>query len=340
MKELIVKIFDNFKLEIDKLTNIIELEKIKILYLSKNSELNKIAKNINKLTLNEKKEIGSYINIIKKKMYDIIINKKNHIYNTTLESEMMNEYIDMTLPGEKKISIGSQHPINKVLKQIINIFLELGFSLVDGPEIETTYYNFDALNINKNHPSRNINDTFYINDKFLLRTQTSPVQIRVMEKNKPPIKIISFGKTYRKDTIDNTHLPCFHQLEGLLINKKVSMNDLKIVLLNFAEKFYGNKVKLRFRPHYFPFTEPSAEIDIMCFSCLGKGCKFCKYEGYIEILGCGIVNPKVIKNAGLDPKQYTGYAFGIGIERIAMQKFQINDIRLFYENDIRFLHQF
>ena len=243
------------------------------------------------------------------------------------------------MPGEN-FYIGRKHPLTIVLEEINEIFVSMGYQIVDGPEIETDYYNFEALNIPKNHPARDTQDTFYISDTLLLRSQTSPVQVRVMEKKTPPIKIISPGRVYRSDAIDSTHSPVFHQIEGLFVDRGVSMANLKKTLEIFVKKLYGQNTTTRFRPHHFPFTEPSAEMDISCFRCGGVGCPLCKNEGYIEILGCGMVHPDVLKRCGIDPTIYSGFAFGLGLERIVMMRYEINDLRLLYENDIRFLEQF
>ena len=240
------------------------------------------------------------------------------------------------MPGQLQ-EIGKIHPLTRVLEEVKEIFFGMGFSTVEGPEVEYDYYNFEALNIPKNHPARDTQDTFYINDNILLRSQTSPVQVRTMEQQKPPIRIIAPGRVYRSDEVDATHSPLFHQIEGLLVDKGVTMGDLKGTLEVFAKRLYGDEVQVRFRPHHFNFTEPSAEMDIMCFGCGGKGCRMCKGEGWIEILGCGMVHPNVLRNCGIDPEEYSGFAFGIGLERIAMRKYNINDMRLFFENDLKFL---
>ena len=255
------------------------------------------------------------------------------------QDKMWSERVDVTLPG-KKFQIGRIHPLSKVMEEINNIFIGMGFSIVEGPEIETDHYNFEALNIPKNHPARDTQDTFYIDDELLLRTQTSPVQIRVMEKQSPPIRIISPGRVFRSDSVDSTHSPVFHQIEGLVVDKNITMADLKGTLKLFVDKLYGKDSQVKFRPHHFPFTEPSAEMDVMCFSCQGKGCSLCKQEGWIEILGCGMVHPKVLRNCGIDPEVYSGFAFGMGLERIVMRRYNIDDLRLFFENDVRFLSQF
>ncbi|MFQ6841132.1 MAG: phenylalanine--tRNA ligase subunit alpha, partial [Agathobaculum sp.] len=249
------------------------------------------------------------------------------------------ETIDVTLPGEEVV-VGKEHPLNIVLDELKEIFIGLGFSIAEGPEVELDHYNFEALNIPKDHPARDTQDTFYISDNVVLRTQTSGMQVRVMEQKKPPIRIIAPGRVYRSDAVDATHSPLFHQIEGLVVDKGIRMSDLKGILELFAKKLYGEDTVVRFRPHHFPFTEPSAEMDIQCYRCHGAGCPLCKGEGWIEILGCGMVHPKVLETSGIDPEEYSGYAFGIGLERTVMGRFKIDDIRLFYENDVRFLHQF
>ena len=243
------------------------------------------------------------------------------------------------MPGEP-VENGTRHPLTIVLDELKEIFLGMGYSIAEGPEVELDYYNFEALNIPKGHPARDTQDTFYISDNVVLRTQTSPMQIRTMEKQKPPIRIIAPGRVYRSDNVDATHSPLFHQIEGLVVDKGVTMADLKGALEVFAKRLYGDEVVLRFRPHHFPFTEPSAEVDMRCFACQGKGCSLCKGEGWIEILGAGMVHPKVLQNCGIDPEVYSGFAFGIGLERIVMKRFNIDDMRILYENDVRFLSQF
>ena len=255
-----------------------------------------------------------------------------------LELKLKKEKIDVTLPAEGEL--GHIHPLTMTQRELEDIFIGLGFSIVEGPEVELDYYNFQALNIPENHPARDTQDTFYITDNILLRSQTSPVQVRTMEKQKPPIRIISPGRVYRSDAVDATHSPLFHQLEGLVVDKGISMGDLKGVLELFAKQTFGEETRIRFRPHHFPFTEPSAEVDVSCFACGGKGCRICKGEGWIEILGAGMVHPNVLRNCGIDPDVYSGFAFGFGIERIAMLKYHIDDMRLLYENDTRFLGEF
>lgn len=262
---------------------------------------------------------------------------------TAAQQEMLrkikNETIDVTMPGAK-IPLGKKHPITIVLDEIYDIFVGMGFSIAEGPEVEYDHYNFEALNIPKDHPARDTQDTFYINDNIVLRTQTSPMQVRTMEKQKPPIRVIAPGRVYRSDAVDATHSPVFHQIEGLVVDKGITMGDLKGTLEVFAKALYGEDTGVRFRPHHFPFTEPSAEMDITCFKCHGKGCPLCKGEGYIEVLGCGMVHPKVLRGCDIDPEVYSGFAFGMGLERLVMRRFKIDDLRLFFENDLRFLAQF
>jgi len=256
-----------------------------------------------------------------------------------LEEKLRSETLDVTLPGKRRM-LGNKHPMSILLDDIKEIFLGMGFEIAEGPEVETAYYNFTALNTPEGHPARDMQDTFYFSDDVLLRTQTSSVQIRVMEKRRPPIRIIAPGRVYRKDEIDATHSPMFHQIEGLVVDKGITMGDLKGTLDLLFKQLYGQETRIRFRPHHFPFTEPSAEVDLMCFACHGKGCRICKGEGWIEMLGCGMVQPRVLEYCNIDPDIYTGFAFGLGTDRMTMQRYKINDMRLFFENDIRFLSQF
>ena len=264
---------------------------------------------------------------------------KEKMEQEQLNHRLANETIDVTLPA-KKNKIGHRHPNTIALEEVEKIFVGMGFEVVEGPEIEKDYYNFEALNIPANHPAKDEQDTFYINKDILLRTQTSPVQVRTMEAKKPPIRMIAPGRVFRSDEVDATHSPSFHQIEGMVIDKGITFSDLKGTLQLFVQKLFGKDTKVKFRPHHFPFTEPSAEMDVSCFKCGGKGCRFCKGEGWIEILGCGMVHPKVLKMSGIDPEEYSGFAFGIGLERIALLKYEIDDMRLLYENDDRFLSQF
>lgn len=315
------------------------LEEARIKFLGKKGELTAVLKGMGKLSAQERPVIGALANEIRASIENHIDTKKSEIAAKLEEIKLKAEVIDVTMPGKSQ-KTGGLHPLTKVMENIKNTFIGMGFEIADGPEVETDYYNFEALNIPENHPARDTQDTFYISDNILLRTQTSGMQVRVMENKKPPIRIIAPGKVYRSDALDATHSPVFHQIEGLVVDKGVTMADLKGTLETFLKELYGENTKVRFRPHHFPFTEPSAEVDISCFSCGGKGCNICKGEGWIEILGCGMVHPKVLANCGIDPEVYSGFAFGIGLERIAMGKYGINDIRLFFEDDLRFLSQF
>lgn len=315
------------------------LEEARIKFLGKKGEITAVLKGMGKLSAEERPKIGALANEIRAQVEGQIESKKAEIAAKLEEAKLKAEVIDVTMPGRAQEK-GELHPLTKVMNNIKDTFIGMGFEIADGPEVELDYYNFEALNIPPNHPARDTQDTFYISDNVVLRTQTSGMQVRVMEKTKPPIRIIAPGKVYRSDAVDATHSPVFHQIEGLVVDKGVTMADLKGTLEMFIHRLYGNETKVRFRPHHFPFTEPSAELDISCFKCGGKGCGMCKGEGWIEILGCGMVHPKVLANCGIDPEVYSGFAFGIGLERIAMGKYDINDLRLFFENDLRFLKQF
>ena len=296
-------------------------------------------KGLGALSPEERPRIGQLANEVRDFIGSELEKQKTKILEAAQEQKIKDETIDVTIPG-KSCSCGGKHPLTLALEDLEDIFIGMGFSIAEGPEVELDYYNFEALNIPKNHPARDTQDTFYINDNVVLRTQTSPVQVRTMEIQKPPIRIISPGRVYRSDAVDATHSPVFHQVEGLVIDKGITMADLKGTLELFAKKLYGENTKLRFRPHHFPFTEPSAEVDISCFNCGGEGCRICKGEGWIEILGCGMVHPKVLKNCGIDPDVYSGFAFGIGLERVTQFRYDVTDMRLYYENDVRFLDQF
>ncbi len=315
------------------------LEQIRIKYLGKKGELTAVLKGMGKLSKEERPVIGALANEIRSKLENAIDTKKAQLESALEELRLAAEVVDVTMPGKKK-ELGGLHPLTQVMNTIKDTFIGMGFEIAEGPEVELDYYNFEALNIPKNHPARDTQDTFYIDDDVVLRTQTSPMQIRVMEQTKPPIRVIAPGRVYRSDSVDATHSPVFHQIEGLVVDKGVTMADLKGTLETFIHELYGNDTKVRFRPHHFPFTEPSAEVDVSCFVCGGEGCSVCKGEGWIESLGCGMVHPKVLENCGIDPEVYSGFAFGLGLERIAMRKYDINDLRLFTENDLRFLKQF
>ena len=315
------------------------LEALRVKYLGKKGELTAILKQMGKLSAEERPKVGQLANEVRAGIEQIIEERSAAIKQAVLDARLQAERVDVTMPG-KAAPIGKAHPLTKVLDEVKEIFLGMGFSISEGPEVETDYYNFEALNIPKNHPARDTQDTFYISDNVLLRTQTSPVQVRTMEKQKPPIRVISPGRVYRSDAVDATHSPLFHQIEGLVVDKGVTMADLKGTLELFVKRLYGDESVVRFRPHHFPFTEPSAELDVQCFACHGEGCRLCKGEGWIEVLGCGMVHPKVLSICGIDPEVYSGFAFGIGLERIVMRRYNIDDLRLFYENDLRFLDQF
>lgn len=316
-----------------------ELDTLRVRFLGKKGELTAILKQMGGLSPEERPLIGQLANEVRGFIENLVESRRQELKANEMAERLETERIDVTMPG-KHCQLGHKHPLSIVLDEIKEIFLGMGFDIAEGPEIETDYYNFEALNIPKNHPARDTQDTFYITENTLLRTQTSPVQIRVMEKKKPPIRIIAPGRVYRSDAVDATHSPLFHQIEGLVVDKGITMGDLKGSLEAFVKRLYGENSEIRLRPHHFPFTEPSCEIDVSCFSCHGKGCPLCKGEGWIEILGAGMVHPNVLRNGGIDPDIYSGYAFGLGLERIVMRRFNIDDIRLFYENDLRFLGQF
>ena len=315
------------------------LEEARVQLLGKKGELTAILKTMGQLSPEERPVMGQMANEVRAAIEEKLAARGAALKAAMAEQKLKMETIDVTLPG-KPVREGHRHPLNLVLDEIKEIFLGMGFDVVSGPEVELDYYNFEALNLPPDHPARDTQDTFYITDKVLLRTQTSPVQIRTMEQRKPPIRIIAPGRVYRSDAVDATHSPIFHQIEGLVVDEGITMSDLKGYLETVIKRLYGEDSVVRFRPHHFPFTEPSAEVDVQCFACHGKGCRICKGEGWIEILGCGMVHPKVLAGCGLDPEKYSGFAFGIGLERIVMRRFAVDDMRLFYENDTRFLEQF
>ena len=316
-----------------------DLEQIRIQYLGKKGELTSVLRGMGALSSEERPIVGQMANEVRAAIEEALAEKAQSLKQKQLEEKLKKEKIDVTLPSNAS-KIGHIHPLTAVQRRIEDIFIGMGFSIAEGPEVEYDYYNFQALNIPPNHPARDTQDTFYITENILLRSQTSPVQVRTMEKQKPPIRVISPGRVYRSDAVDATHSPLFHQIEGLVVDKGVTMGDWKGMMETFAKEFFGSDTRLRFRPHHFPFTEPSAEIDVSCFVCGGKGCRVCKNEGWIEILGAGMVHPFVLSNCGIDPNEYSGFAFGMGIERLAMKQFGIDDMRLLYENDVRFLEQF
>ena len=315
------------------------LEQIRIQYLGKKGELTSVLRGMGALTAEERPVVGQIANEVRAEIENALKIKAEAQKAAELERKLATEKIDVTMPSNVAVP-GKLHPLTQVQRTIEDIFIGMGFSIAEGPEVEYDYYNFQALNIPENHPARDTQDTFYITENILLRSQTSPVQVRTMEKQKPPIRVISPGRVYRSDAVDATHSPLFHQLEGLVIDKGITMGDLKGVLEIFAKETFGEETRIRFRPHHFPFTEPSAEVDVSCFACGGEGCRICKGEGWIEILGAGMVHPNVLRNCGIDPEVYSGFAFGFGIERIAMLKYHIDDMRHLYENDVRFLNQF
>ena len=339
MQEKIEQIRNNAEEEITSVSSIAELENVRIKYLGKKGELTLVLRGMGSLPAEERPIVGSLVNKARDFIEEKLSQKEREIKEKLLEERLKTEKIDITMPS-KKVELGSIHPITQIINDVKEIFIGLGYEIAEGPEIELATYNFDKLNTPPDHPARDIQDTFYITDSIVLRSQTSPMQARVMEQQKPPIKIICPGTVYRSDSVDATHSPVFHQIEGLVIDKHISMSDLKGTLELFAKKCLGEKTKIRFRPHHFPFTEPSAEADVSCFVCGGKGCRVCKGEGWIELLGCGMVHPNVLRNCNIDPEVYSGFAFGFGVERIAMAKFGIDDMRLLYENDVRFLKQF
>ena len=316
-----------------------DIEQIRIKYLGKKGELTSVLRGMGALSSEERPVVGQIANEVRAEIEEALSSAAQILKERALEKKLAEEKIDVTMPAAT-LKVGHIHPLTQIQRRIEEIFIGMGFSIAEGPEVEFDYYNFQALNIPENHPARDTQDTFYITDNILLRSQTSPVQVRTMEKQKPPIRIISPGRVYRSDAVDATHSPLFHQIEGLVVDKGITMGDLKGMLETFAKTLFGEDTRLRFRPHHFPFTEPSAEVDVSCFVCGGKGCRVCKNEGWIEILGAGMVHPFVLENCGIDPNVYSGFAFGMGVERIAMKHYGIDDMRLLYENDTRFLEQF
>ncbi len=336
MKDKIEEIRNGFNLELNAAGSLKDIEELRIKYLSRNGVVAKLFEELKTVSAEDKPLLGKELNLLRQSVQQQFDEKKTALEATEKKAA---SYIDLTLPGRSQ-EIGSKHLLTQTLDEIKSIFKSIGFSIHEGPELESDYYNFEALNFAPDHPARDMQDTFFINKDYLLRTHTSPVQIRLMEQQKPPIRAIMPGKTYRNEAISARSYCHFHQVEGLYVDKDVTFAELKGTLVNFAKQFYGSSLKYRFRPSYFPFTEPSAEMDITCFICGGKGCKICKHSGWLEILGCGMVDPNVFKAVGIDPEEYSGYAFGMGIERTAMLKYDITDIRLFFDNDIRFLRQF
>lgn len=339
MKEKLEKIMKDALSQIETSEGLDKLNDIRVAFLGKKGELTSVLKSMKDVAPEDRPKVGQLVNEARKGIEAKLEAKKTAFAKALREEKMKAEVIDVTLPG-KKPKLGHRHPNTIALEEVEKIFVGLGYEVVEGPEVEYDYYNFEALNIPANHPAKDEQDTFYINDKFLLRTQTSSVQVRVMEEGKLPIRMIAPGRVFRSDEVDATHSPSFHQIEGLVIDKNITFADLKGTLAEFAKELFGEGTKVKFRPHHFPFTEPSAEMDVTCFKCGGKGCLFCKGEGWIEILGCGMVHPHVLEMSHIDPDEYTGFAFGVGLERIALLKYEIDDMRLLYENDKRFLEQF
>ena len=315
------------------------LNDVKVAILGKKGELTQVLKSMKDVAPEERPKVGQMVNEAREEIERVMDEAKTRMERRIREAKMKAEVIDVTLPAQKN-NVGHRHPNTIALEEVERIFIGMGYEVVEGPEVEKDYYNFEALNIPADHPAKDEQDTFYVNGEMLLRTQTSGVQVHEMEKGKLPIRMIAPGRVFRADEVDATHSPSFHQVEGLVIDKNITFADLKGTLAEFAKELFGEDTKVKFRPHHFPFTEPSAEMDVSCFKCGGKGCRFCKGEGWIEILGCGMVHPRVLRMSGIDPEEYSGFAFGVGLERIALLKYEIDDMRLLYENDIRFLKQF
>ncbi len=339
MKERLEKIKADAVREIQKSDGLEKLNDVRVAFLGKKGELTAVLKGMKDVLPEERPKVGQLVNETRESIEKLIEETKHKMEAAERDIRLKQEVIDVTLPA-KKNRVGHRHPNTIALEEVERIFIGMGYEVVEGPEVEYDYYNFEALNTPANHPAKDEQDTFYINDKIVLRTQTSPVQVREMEKGKLPIRMIAPGRVFRSDEVDATHSPAFHQIEGLVIDKNVTFADLKGTLAEFAKELFGKDTKVKFRPHHFPFTEPSAEVDVTCFKCGGSGCRFCKGSGWIEILGCGMVHPRVLEMSGIDPEEYTGFAFGAGLERIALLKYEIDDMRLLYENDDRFLKQF
>ncbi len=339
MKEQLEAIRSEAATELASVKDAKALDALRVKYLGKKGALTAILKQMGKLSAEERPIMGQLANDVRSAIESAIAEKQAEIVKLETQARLESETIDVTLPGKKQ-SVGSLHPLSIVENEIKEIFLGMGFEIADGPEVEYDYYNFEALNLPPDHPARDTQDTFYITDNILLRTQTSSVQVHVMENKKPPIRVISPGRVFRSDAVDATHSPLFHQIEGLVVDKGITMADLKGTLEMLMKRLYGEECTIRLRPHHFPFTEPSAEVDVMCFNCHGKGCRVCKNEGFIELLGAGMVHPKVLEGCGIDSSVYSGFAFGLGLERVVMRRYNISDMRLLFENDYRFLEQF
>lgn len=339
MKEKLAKLREEILTQIEAAENLDRLNEVRVGVLGKKGALTELLKGMKDVAAEDRPKVGQMVNEVRAEIEKALEAEKSRLEDLVLEARLKHEVLDVTLPA-KKNQVGHRHPNTIALEEVERIFVGMGYEVVEGPEVEKDYYNFEALNIPKDHPARDEQDTFYINDEIVLRTQTSPVQVRTMEKGKLPIRMIAPGRVFRSDEVDATHSPSFHQIEGLVIDKNITFADLKGTLAEFAKELFGESTKVKFRPHHFPFTEPSAEVDVSCFKCGGKGCRFCKGSGWIEILGCGMVHPKVLRMSGIDPEEYSGFAFGMGLERIALLKYEIDDMRLLYENDARFLKQF
>lgn len=316
-----------------------KLNEVRVGFLGKKGKLTAVMKGMKDVAPEDRPAFGQMVNEVRGQIEAVLEDTRKKLEAQALEQQLAEEVIDVTLPA-KKNNVGHRHPNTIALEEVERIFIGMGYEVVEGPEVEYDKYNFELLNIPANHPAKDEQDTFYVNKEIVLRTQTSPVQARIMEQGKLPIRVISPGRVFRSDEVDATHSPSFHQIEGLVIDKNITFADLKGTLEQFAKELFGENTKTKFRPHHFPFTEPSAEVDVSCFKCGGKGCRFCKGSGWIEILGCGMVHPHVLEMCGIDPNEYTGFAFGVGLERIALLKYEIDDMRLLYENDARFLRQF
>ncbi|MBR1477505.1 MAG: phenylalanine--tRNA ligase subunit alpha [Lachnospiraceae bacterium] len=339
MKDRLEQIKKKTLEQIESAKNLDALNEIRVGILGKKGELTELLKSMKDVAPEDRPKVGQMVNETRAQLEAVLEENKKKIEAAIRDSKLKSEVIDVTLPA-KKSAMGHRHPNQIALDEIERIFTGMGYEVVEGPEIEKDYYNFEALNIPADHPAKDEQDTFYINGDMLLRTQTSGAQVHEMEKGKLPIRMLAPGRVFRSDEVDATHSPSFHQVEGLVIDKDITFADLKGTLAEFAKEMFGEETKVKFRPHHFPFTEPSAEMDVSCFKCGGKGCRFCKNEGWIEILGCGVVHPHVLEMSGIDPEEYSGFAFGVGLERIALLKYEIDDMRLLYENDIRFLKQF
>ncbi len=339
MKEKLKKIMDDAMRQIQESEELSKLNEVRVAFLGKKGELTAVLKGMKDVLPEDRPAVGQLVNETRAAIEGMLEETRKKLEAAELNLKLKKEVIDVTLPA-KRNRIGHRHPNTIALEEVERIFVGMGYEVVEGPEVEYDYYNFEALNIPANHPAKDEQDTFYINEDILLRTQTSPVQVRTMETRPLPIRMIAPGRVFRSDEVDATHSPSFHQIEGMVIDKNITLADLKGTLAEFAKELFGPETKIKFRPHHFPFTEPSAEVDVTCFKCGGKGCRFCKGSGWIEILGCGMIHPKVLKMSGIDPEQYSGFAFGVGLERIALLKYEIDDMRLLYENDVRFLSQF